>query len=112
MPGSEPGQAVNRGVTRRLGYVELVAVTGEGVPSVVDPVRPGRQELPGARGRDLVGAIPRDDRTAVVAQRPQAGAQLSDCGLVTPRGDPVLCTGQRESRCWQGLNSGLGRCMR
>ena len=63
-PGGEPGETVNGVVVGRLGYVELVAAPAEGVPSVVDPVRPGGQKLPGARGRDLVGVVPGDDRLA------------------------------------------------
>ena len=79
---------------------------------MVDPVRPRSQQLPGARGRDLVGVVPGDDRLALVAERAQAGAELGDSGLVIPRGDLVLRAGQRESRFWHESNSGMSRWVR
>ena len=74
LPARPSGQAVNGVVVGRLGEIELVGQAAEGVAAVVDPVRPRRQELARARGRDVVRAIGPDERLAGQAERPQAGA--------------------------------------
>ena len=65
---------------------------------MVDPVRPGREQLARARGRQLVRAVGPDERLTAQAERAQAGAELGDGGLVVAAGDVVLRAGERESR--------------
>src|SRR5262249_36503057 len=78
-----------------LAQVKLEAAAIELAPAAVDPVRPRREQLPGAARRKLIRFVPGDQRTATETQPAQAGAELGDGCLVITGADVMLRSGQR-----------------
>jgi hypothetical protein len=66
----------------RLGQRQLVVPAVELVAAVLEPVRPGNQQLAAARGARLPGAEAVDDVVAVRAVRGEAAADLDRRGAL------------------------------
>jgi hypothetical protein len=66
----------------RLGQRQLVATPVELVAAVLEPVRPGNQELAAAGGARLPGTEAVDDILAVCAVRAEAAADLDRLGAL------------------------------
>ena len=93
LPGRPADEAVDRVRVLRLGQRELVAPPPELVASVLEPVRPGGEDLAPARFRHLIDAVAVDDITSVDGIRPQPGAHLDDDDQLVLECDLELLTG-------------------
>jgi hypothetical protein len=92
-PRRPAGQAVDRVAAGGFAEGQLEVGAVEGVPSAVDAVRPGGEELARAGRGQLVGIVAEDHRLVAEQQFAQSGAQLGDGGPVRPRLDAVLLPG-------------------
>ena len=107
-PRHPAGQAVDGVRPGGLGEGQLVFGAAEGVPSAVDPVRPGGQQLARAGRRQLVRFVARDHRLAAEGQLTQPGTEFGHRGAVMAGLNFVLQSGKRNDH----IGSGYGQKQR
>ena len=97
-PGRPAHEAVDRVRELRLGERQLVALPVELVASVLQPVRPGDEQLPATRLRLLVRAVAVEDLLTGDRIGAQSAAHLDDHRALVAERDLDLLTGWRGGR--------------